>query len=155
MPVPYLTETQAAEIASLLQERLWVLNDLQLLLKHVHWNVTGPNFIAVHEMIDPQIDEVRLMVDAIAERIAMLGGTPQGTAETFGRSVGGPLSYPLGRASVAEHLAAVSKVYDEVVRHHYQAAVSVGEVDEVTNGLLLAHVEQLDLFHWFVKAHLG
>src|SRR3712207_8342276 len=40
-----------------------------LTLKHIHWNVVGPHFIAVHEMIDPQVDAVRLMVDAIAERI--------------------------------------------------------------------------------------
>src|SRR4051794_3135192 len=77
--VPSMTVEQGAEVAAVLQRRLDALNDLALTLKHVHWNVVGPHFIAVHEMIDPQVDAVRLMVDAIAERIATLGVAPIGT----------------------------------------------------------------------------
>lgn len=39
----------------------------------------GPNFIGVHEMIDPQIAAVRGYADQVAERIAALGASPQGT----------------------------------------------------------------------------
>ena len=77
----------AAEVVRLLQDRLHALNDLALTLKHVHWNVVGPHFIAVHEMIDPQVDAVRAMVDATAERIATLGGV---TAGHPGRAGGRP-----------------------------------------------------------------
>ena len=62
--VPSLTPEEGAKAAAILQERLHALNDLQLTLKHIHWNVVGPHFIAVHEMIDPQVDAVRAMVDA-------------------------------------------------------------------------------------------
>ncbi len=55
------------------------INDLHLALKHVHWNVVGPNFIGVHEMIDPQVALVRGYADEAAERIAALGTSPQGT----------------------------------------------------------------------------
>lgn len=48
-------------------------------LKHVHWNVVGPHFVDVHEMIGPQVDRVREMADDVAERIAALGGVAQGT----------------------------------------------------------------------------
>ena len=68
--VPSLSNEDGAKVAAILQERLNSLTDLHLTLKHVHWNVVGPHFIAVHEMLDPQVDAVRLMVDAIAERIA-------------------------------------------------------------------------------------
>ena len=61
--VPGMKHEDAAEVIRLLQERLHALNDLALTLKHVHWNVVGPHFIAVHEMIDPQVDAVRAMVD--------------------------------------------------------------------------------------------
>ena len=76
--VPGLKHEDAAEVVRLLQDRLHALNDLALTLKHVHWNVVGPHFIAVHEMIDPQVEAVRAMVDATAERIATLGGVAAG-----------------------------------------------------------------------------
>ena len=71
---PGLTSKQAQEAVALLQDRLYACTDLHLTLKHVHWNVVGPQFIAVHTMIDPQVDAVRLMADVLAERIATLGG---------------------------------------------------------------------------------
>lgn len=52
--VPGLSSADGSSVADILQERLSAYNDLHLTLKHVHWNVVGPNFIGVHEMIDPR-----------------------------------------------------------------------------------------------------
>jgi starvation-inducible DNA-binding protein len=151
--VPSLTVEDGATTAAVLQERLNALNDLALTLKHIHWNVTGPHFIAVHEMIDPQVDAVRAMVDAIAERIATLGVAPVGTpgalveARTWD-------DYSIGRASAIEHLGALDEVYVGVISDHRKAADDVEELDTVTNDLLIGHLHELELFHWFVRAHL-
>src|SRR5213595_1953840 len=64
--VPGMKTDSAERVVKLLQDRLNSLSDLALTLKHVHWNVTGPNFIAVHTMLDPQVDAVRAMVDETA-----------------------------------------------------------------------------------------
>lgn len=151
--VPSLTIEEGTQLAQILQERLNSLNDLQLTLKHIHWNVVGPNFIAVHEMIDPQVDAVRLMVDAIAERIATLGSSPIGTpgALVAARSWD---DYTLGRASAIEHLGALDEVYAGIIEAHRQAAKDTEELDDVTNDLLIGHLHELELFHWFVRAHL-
>src|SRR5690554_4207284 len=107
--VPSLTPTEGAKVAEVLQARLHALNDLALTLKHVHWNVVGPHFIAVHEMLDPQVVAVREMVDVVAERIATLGAAPLGTpgalveARTWA-------DYKLGRASTTDHLTALDHV---------------------------------------------
>ena len=45
--VPGMKSDAAERAINLLQDRLNSLNDLALTLKHVHWNVIGPNFIAV------------------------------------------------------------------------------------------------------------
>ena len=57
--VPGLSDKDGAGVARVLQERLSAYNDLHLTLKHIHWNVVGPTFIGVHEMIDPQVELVR------------------------------------------------------------------------------------------------
>lgn len=151
--VPTLTLEAGAQVAQVLQERLNALNDLALTLKHVHWNVVGPHFIAVHEMLDPQVDAVRAMVDAIAERIATLGVSPVGTpgalvaARTWD-------DYSVGRAGAIEHLGALDLVYQGVIEGHRQAAEDTEEPDAVTNDLLIGHLHELELFHWFVRAHL-
>src|SRR5688500_19966289 len=77
--VPGLSAQESSTVVSALQERLFAYTDLHLVLKHVHWNVVGPNFIGVHQMLDPQVDAVRGFADVLAERIATMGGTPIGT----------------------------------------------------------------------------
>ncbi len=151
--VPTLTAREGAQVAAVLQERLNSLNDLALTLKHVHWNVVGPHFIAVHQMLDPQVDRVRAMVDEIAERIATLGVSPVGTP---GALVARRLwdDYSVGRADALEHLGALDLVYQGVISGHRQAAEETEEADAVSNDLLIGHLHELEQFHWFVRAHL-
>lgn len=151
--VPSLTIEDGAAVAAILQQRLNALNDLALTLKHIHWNVTGPHFIAVHEMIDPQVDAVRAMVDAVAERIATLGAAPVGTpgALVADRSWD---DYSIGRGGAIEHLGALDEVYVGVITDHREAATATEDLDTVTNDLLVGHLHELELFHWFVRAHL-
>lgn len=151
--VPSLEIADGEKIAKILQARLHALNDLALTLKHIHWNVVGPHFIAVHEMIDPQVDAVREMVDVIAERIATLGVAPKGTP---GAIVAGRTweDYSIGRASTIAHLGALNEVYQGIITDHRKAATETAELDDVTNDLLIGHLHELELFHWFVRAHL-
>src|SRR4051794_25512025 len=122
---PGLSTAKANKLTSLLQERLDALNDLALTLKHVHWNVVGPHFIAVHTMLDPQVDAVRLMVDETAERIAILGGSPVGTPGALVKSRSWD-DYALGRDDAMAHLAALDKVYEGLVESHREAIESSG-----------------------------
>jgi len=151
--VPSMSKQDGATVAGILQRRLDALNDLALTLKHVHWNVVGPHFIAVHEMIDPQVEAVREMTDEIAERIATLGSSPVGTpgalvaARTWD-------DYSVGRADAIAHLGALDVVYRGVITDHREAVEQTDEPDPVTNDMLIGHLHQLELFHWFVRAHL-
>jgi starvation-inducible DNA-binding protein len=151
--VPGLDLKAAKTLCGILQKRLTSMNDLQLTLKHAHWNVVGPDFIGVHEMLDPQIELVRGFADDIAERIAMLGGSPVG--------VPGKLTedrdwddYSLGRDTTTQHLKAIDRVYDGVVTSHRKAIEKSGELDPVTEDLLIGQAFELEKFQWFVRAHL-
>jgi starvation-inducible DNA-binding protein len=151
--VPGMKPDAAAEVIDLLQDRLNSLNDLALTLKHIHWNVVGPHFIGVHTMLDPQVDAVRLMVDATAERIATLGGSPVGTpgALVAARSWD---DYSIGRADTGVHLAALDQVYASVVQGHRDAIDDTEKPDPVTQDMLIEQSQQLEQFQWFVRAHL-
>ena len=150
---PGISTDKGHQVAKILQERLNALNDLQLTLKHVHWNVIGPHFIAVHEMIDPHVDEVRAMVDETAERIATLGLAPIGTPGALVEHRTWD-DYSLDRATTDEHLGALDVVYNGVLGAHRTAQETVGEIDAVSEDMLIGQIKQLELFHWFVRAHL-
>jgi starvation-inducible DNA-binding protein len=151
--VPGMKSDDAERVVKLLQDRLNALNDLALTLKHVHWNVTGPNFIAVHTMLDPQVDAVRAMVDETAERIATLGGSPTGTAGALVRERDWD-DYSIGRAGTLEHLGALDVVYTGIIDAQRRAVDATEELDPVSQDMLIGHSAQLEQFHWFVRAHL-
>jgi starvation-inducible DNA-binding protein len=151
--VPGLYADKASQVRERLQQRLDALIDLQMTLKHIHWNVVGPTFIGVHEMLDPQVDGVRGFVDVIAERIAALGGSPKGL-------VGGIVArrtwddYELGRATVAAHLGALDLVYDGVIADHRDAMEALDDLDLVTQDIVIGQLQALEQYQWFVRAHL-
>jgi starvation-inducible DNA-binding protein len=150
---PGIPTEDAERVVALLQDRLHAANDLHLTLKHVHWNVVGPHFISVHEMIDPQVEEVRGFADDLAERIAILGGSPQGTPGSIveGRTWD---EYSIGRATTQEHLGALDLVYQGVITSYREGIAELGDLDPVTEDMFIGQTDKLELFHWFVRAHL-
>ena len=151
--IPGLTDKQGARLAELLQRQLSTYNDLHLTLKHIHWNVVGPNFIGVHEMIDPQVEAVRGFADDVAERIAALGASPQGTPGAIIKDRTWD-DYSVGRDCVQAHLAALDLVYTGVIEDIRKSIDETEELDAVTQDLLIGHAGKLEKFQWFVRAHL-
>jgi starvation-inducible DNA-binding protein len=151
--VPGLSLKDGHKVATTLQSRLHALNDLQLTLKHAHWNVVGHGFIGIHEMLDPQIEEVRADVDTLAERMATLGVSPVGTPGALVKSRDWD-DYSLGRASTMEHLGALDVVYDGIIKGHRDAIEIVGDLDPITEDILIGQTAGLEQFHWFIRAHL-
>jgi starvation-inducible DNA-binding protein len=151
---PGMSTNDGAAAGSLLQDRLAELTDLQLTLKHVHWNVIGHNFIAVHLMLDRQAKGVRKIVDATAERIATLGMSPVGTLAGVARDRQSAEEYPLGRADAMDHLQALDRVYDGVISNLRQTMSKLEDIDLVSQDMVIEHLEKLEQFQWFVRAHL-
>jgi len=151
--VPGLEVGDGHEVARLLQGRLHALNDLALTLKHVHWNVVGPHFVGVQTMLDPQIDGVRLMVDDVAERMAMLGLPPNGLAGALVADRSWD-DYALARADVSSHLGALDLVYAGVIADHREVMDRTEDLDPVTQDMIIGQIAELEKYHWFVRAHL-
>jgi starvation-inducible DNA-binding protein len=141
--VPGMTDKDADQVIELLQTQLSCYNDLHLTLKHVHWNVVGPNFIGVHEMIDPQVALIRGYADEVAERIATLGGSPKGTPGAIHDDRTRD-DYSIGRDCVQAHLSALDLVYNGVIEDTRKAIDETEELDPVTNDMLIGHAAEME-----------
>src|SRR2546430_17626937 len=76
-----LSEGTRREMIELCNARLADAIDLQTQTKQAHWNVKGPNFIALHELFDKINEDVEDYVDDIAERAVQVGGVAQRSEE--------------------------------------------------------------------------
>jgi starvation-inducible DNA-binding protein len=150
-----MSRDSAEEITQSLQERLADLIDLSLTLKHVHWNVIGFGFIAIHKLMDEQTGTVRGLIDEVAERITTMGAVAAGLPSQVieGRTAKG--DYALGRGPVMAHLGALDKAYERVIVGHREAISAVTKHDPITEDLLIGQTAKLDLNHWFIRAHLS
>jgi starvation-inducible DNA-binding protein len=104
-------------------------------------------------MIDPQVDLVRGYADEVAERIATLGGSPQGTPGSILKDRTWD-DYSVGRDTVQAHLAALDLVYNGVIEDTRKGIDETEKVDPVTQDILIGHSAELEKFQWFVRAHL-
>src|SRR6478672_7892525 len=69
-----LEEPVRLEVTSQLNQLLADTMTLRDLYKKSHWQVAGPTFYQLHLLFDKHFDEQVELVDAIAERIQLLGG---------------------------------------------------------------------------------
>ena len=144
---------KAASIG-ILNQRLADAIDLALLTKQAHWNIKGPNFIALHEMIDGFRTKLDKHVDNMAERIVQLGGTALGTTQVVGRATS-LKPYPTDIHKTKDHLAELIDRYSQVakaVRAATDETVNAG--DAGTADVLTAFSRALDKELWFLEAHV-
>ncbi|MBI3440213.1 MAG: DNA starvation/stationary phase protection protein Dps [Proteobacteria bacterium] len=147
-------QTQPNTLIAVLNHLLASTIDFKLSAKQAHWNVTGENFIALHELFDEVSSKVDGYADMLAERSVQLGGTAQGTLQTVSSqsSLG---DYPVDIHDGREHVMALSgeiSVLADASRQGINAASDVG--DMVTADLLTEITRGLDKLHWFIRSHL-
>ncbi len=149
-----LSEETRTKVANYLNERLADAIDLGAQTKHAHWNVKGPNFIALHELFDKVAENVADHIDELAERITTLGGTAYGTLAAAARSTSlepYPEEITEGLAHV-EALSASLADFGKKVRRGIQQTGDWGDAD--TADLLTGISRDADKYVWFLEAHL-
>jgi starvation-inducible DNA-binding protein len=147
--------SNAKKVATeLLNARVADTIDLALMTKQAHWNLKGPQFIAVHEMLDGFRAQIDGHVDTMAERVVQLGGTALGTTQTVAKASLSP-PYPTDIYAVKDHLAALIERYGLVanaLRSNIDEAEEAGDAN--TADILTAASRDLDKALWFLEAHV-
>lgn len=127
---------------------------LALAIKQAHWNVKGPNFIAVHELFDQIRARVDIQNDTMAERVQQLDGVAIGTAEEIAKASSLP-AYPTNLTKSADHLREISallRAHGEKIRKAIDTSDEAGDAD--TADLFTGVSRDLDKDLWFVESHL-
>src|SRR5580692_11542410 len=149
-----LAEKVRRNIIVILNDRLADAIDLQSQVKQAHWNVKGPNFIALHELFDKISDLVLEQIDEIAERVTSLGGTAEGTVAVAAKRRK-MKNYPLGITAGKDHLFYLStqlSVFAKIVRGAIAETDELGDAD--TADLFTGISRDVDKYLWFIEAHL-
>ncbi|MBQ9076356.1 MAG: DNA starvation/stationary phase protection protein [Muribaculaceae bacterium] len=73
----HLNEQKVADVVSALHRLLADFQVYYTNLRGMHWNIKGHGFFVLHEKFENMYDDTAAKVDEIAERILMLGGTPE------------------------------------------------------------------------------
>ena len=123
--------------------------------KH-HWQVSGPTFYQLHLLFDKHYEEQAELVDAIAERIQLLGGVATGMPAAVAKlsKIENP---PDGVEEVPvqiSRLLEAHKFINEETRDYAGKAGDAG--DDGTEDLLVSQVLRVnELQVWFIATHLA
>jgi len=148
-----LPEQTRSEVIMLLNQRLADAIDLQGQCKQAHWNVKGPQFIALHRLFDEIYTAVGEYVDLLAERVVQLGGVAEGTVGTVTDRTT-LVDYPLGLSTGAEHVAAVSDVLAAFGRVVRMGIEELTELQDAGSADIFTEILRgVDQWLWFVEAH--
>ena len=150
-----LEETVRLEMTEQLNQLLADTMTLRDLYKKSHWQVAGPTFYQLHLLFDKHFGEQVELVDAIAERIQLLGGISIAMAPDVAEmtQIRRP---PRGREEVPVQLSRLLDAHQIIIRQCRILARRASTVgDDGTNDLVVSDVLRTnELQVWFLSEHL-
>ncbi|SDU03250.1 starvation-inducible DNA-binding protein [Verrucomicrobium sp. GAS474] len=149
-----LKESVRRKVVNLINQSLADTLDLQLQIKQAHWNVRGHDFIAVHELLDKIEEDVENGADLLAERIAQLGGTAEGTIQHI-QAKTRLAEYPVGIHDSTRHLKALTNALATFANAARKAIDETDELGDKDAADIFTEVSRAaDKNLWFIEAHL-
>lgn len=150
-----LEEPVRVQITNQLNQLLADTMTLRDLYKKCHWQVAGPIFYQLHLLFDKHYGEQNELVDAIAERIQLLGGVSIAMAADVAETtqIERP---PRGREEVTVQLSRLIDAHQIIIQQSRPLASRAAELgDDGTNDLVVSDVIRTnELQIWFLSEHL-
>jgi starvation-inducible DNA-binding protein len=154
MPIA-LSEAVCKESVQNLNQVLADSITLRDLYKKHHWQVAGPTFYQLHLLFDKHFDEQNELIDAVAERIQLLGGISIAMAHDVAETTLIPRP-PKGREEPPVQISRLLHAHEIVLKEaRTMARRAVDAGDDGTNDLLVSDViRRNELQVWFVAEHV-
>lgn len=149
-----LAEDVCKESVANLNQLLADTMTLRDLYKKHHWQVAGPTFYQLHLLFDKHHGEQDELVDAIAERIQLLGGISVAMAHDVAETTLIP-RVPKGREEVPVQISRLMHAHEVVLQEaRAMARIAADSGDDGTNDLIVSDViRRNELQVWFVAEH--
>src|SRR3954447_4418307 len=150
-----LAENVCRESVENLNQLLADTITLRDLYKKYHWQLAGPTFYQLHLLFDKHSEQQNDMVDAIAERIQLLGGVSLAMAHDVAEKTMIPRP-PKGREEVPVQISRLLHAHEIVLQEARAMARLADAADDAgTNDLIVSSIiRQNELQVWFVAEHL-
>ncbi len=150
-----LDETVCASSVELLNRVLADTMVLRDIYKKHHWQVAGETFYQLHLLFDKHYGEQAELVDALAERIQILGGIGIAMGVDAAETTLIPRP-PRGREEAPVQISRLLETHEFVLRAARTAAQQSAQAgDDGTNDLLVSEVIRTNEFRvWFLAEHL-
>jgi len=150
-----LSEVACKESVENLNQLLADTMTLRDLYKKHHWQVAGPTFYQLHLLFDKHYEQQNELVDAIAERIQLLGGVSLAMAPDIAETTLIPRP-PKGREEAPVQISRLLHAHEIVLKEARTMARRAAEVgDDGTNDLIISDVIRTnELQVWFVAEHV-
>jgi starvation-inducible DNA-binding protein len=154
MPIA-LSEHACKESVDNLNQLLADTMTLRDLYKKHHWQVAGPTFYQLHLLFDKHYDEQNDVVDAVAERVQLLGGVSVAMAHDVAETTLIPRA-PRGREEVPAQISRLLHAHEIVLKEARAMARRAAEAgDDGTNDLIVSDViRRNELQVWFIAEHV-
>src|SRR5258708_13828453 len=154
MPIA-LSENACKESVENLNQILVDTITLRDLYKKHHWQAAGPTFYQLHLLFDKHAGEQNELVDAIAERIQLLGGVSLAMAHDVAETTLIPRP-PKGREEPPVQISRLLHAHEIVLKEaRAMARRAAGAGDDGTNDLLVSDViRRNELQVWVVAEHV-
>ncbi len=148
---PSARTTIANELRAVLTDAI----DLHSQIKVAHWNIKGAHFASLHPLFDTYATALAGYVDAVAERIQVLGHHAVGTARHVAAQSRLP-DYPQDTTADMTHVELLLARFDAFLPGVVQARTQADEFGDIdTADLLTSIVAEFDKHAWFLRATLG
>jgi starvation-inducible DNA-binding protein len=150
-----LSESAARQSIANLNQVLADTITLRDLYKKHHWQVAGPTFHQLHLLFDKHYEGQNDLVDALAERVQMLGGVSLAMAADVAETTIVPRP-PKGREEVPVQISRLLHAHEIVLKEARTMARQAAEMaDDGTNDLLVSDIIRTNEKQvWFVSEHL-
>lgn len=117
-----------------------------------HWNVTGPNFGALHDFFGGQYKELWDAVDLIAERIRALGGVAPNSLEVLLKAA--RLTEARKHGNAATMIKDLLADHEKLVGELTALAELADEYDDLaTENMVVDRIEAHEKMAWMLRAH--